>query len=95
MRIVRFRKTLRKPFLNKSDAFNRSQITVTLETDDLDSMAHEAMDYLEAAIKALPEKIGEPAVVEHIYGLCEGCEGRADGYVCPAKSYIEIEVLDE
>ena len=71
-----------------------SLITVTLETDDFDSMAHDAMDYLEAAIKALPEKIGEPSIVEHIYGLCEGCDARANMFVCPVKSYIEVEVLE-
>ena len=46
------------------------------------------------AIKALPEKIGEPSIIEHLYGLCEGCDGRKDGFTCPVKSYIETEVLE-
>ena len=92
MRVVKFRKRIKEQITK--DTLCGSLITVTLETDDFDSMAHSAIDYLEAAIKMLPEKIGEPSIVEHLYGICEGCDGRKDGFTCPAKSYIETEVLE-
>ena len=92
MRVVKFRKRIKEQITE--DTLCGSTISVTLETNDFDSMAHAAIDYLEAAIKTLPEKIGEPSIVEHLYGICEGCDGRKDGFTCPAKSYLETEVLE-
>lgn len=72
------------------------RITITLETTEMDMPSTRiALNYLEDAIKALPSKLGEPAILEHVYGLCEDCDGRADGYTCPAKAYLEVEVFEK
>ena len=89
MRLVRFRKGIR----DKDEYHTPYYITVTLQTDEPGGLPHDALDYLEAAIQSIPERMGEPAIVEHLYGLCEGCDGRADGYNCPAKTYLDVEVL--
>jgi hypothetical protein len=68
--MVKFRKEIRDDNKHHTPYY----VTVILKTDELGAVAHEAMDYLEAAIKVLPERMGEPAVVEHIHGLCGDCE---------------------
>ena len=93
MRMVKFRKQIVTP-LEGGRTLTRGYITVILTTnEDFIINEHEAVDYLEAAIRALPEAVCEPALVGHVLGLCEGCDGLREGYVCPVRSYLETEVI--
>ena len=69
-------------------------ITVTLTTEEPGTRPHEALDYLEEAIKALPERICEPAMVDHIHSITADCYERRDGFTCPVKAYLETEVRE-
>jgi len=89
MRYVTFKKGIGQ----RENYLKPVYITVTLETDSTDPTTRSALNYLEDAIKAIPEKMGETAVLDHIYGLCEDCDARSGGVTCPAKSYLDVEVF--
>jgi hypothetical protein len=49
----------------------------------------------EIILEAVEEKLDENQyILNTIHDYCEGCEGRKDGFTCPAKSFLDMEVLN-
>ena len=93
MRMVKFRKQIVTP-LEGGRTLTRGYITVILTTSEgFIINEHEAIDYLEAAIRALPGAVCEPALAEKVLGLSQCCDGLMEGHVCPVRSYLETEVI--